>query len=309
MKISPVKSVTNFAGRSIDYNINFKGLFIDKSLENDGNWRMEYSPYSWETKNWNIDSKMASQSCIDIYGNELPDNEKIYSAIENKKSAKDILGTEFYYEYNNGKVKKRIIEIPAMNREASLKVYNTKLKKFLDMKIEKALSLQKSIITTPNKHRKDVINFYERAADLKHNYFNRRYTIQDSSKVMKNKFDKMKDSIDYITNQFKDYVTLRDSSEQVKKRILKNEAEINLLASKRKSGQLIDISRRDVCNPNKPLYDAMQNLKDVAEKYVSLPHKTISFQEILNQVDKNVKEVDLPNLVIKYIENIIKKRI
>ena len=98
MKISPVKSVTNFAGRSIDYNINFKGLFIDKSLENDGNWRMEYSPYSWETKNWNIDSKMASQSCIDIYGNELPDNEKIYSAIENKKSAKDILGTEFYYE-------------------------------------------------------------------------------------------------------------------------------------------------------------------------------------------------------------------
>ena len=56
---------------------------------------MEYSPYAWESKNgWEIDSKMANQSDIDIFGTCLPDNEKIYTEKNGRKSAKDILGTE-----------------------------------------------------------------------------------------------------------------------------------------------------------------------------------------------------------------------
>ena len=70
-------------------NTNFKGLFTNKSSQNGGNWRMEYSPYAWESKNgWEIDSKMANQSGIDIFGTCLPDNEKIYTEKNGKKSAK-----------------------------------------------------------------------------------------------------------------------------------------------------------------------------------------------------------------------------
>ena len=112
-------------------NTNFRGLFTDKSAQNGGNWKMEYSPYSWESKNFKLDSTMADQGDVDILGTCLPDNEKIYTEQNGRKSAKDILGTEFYYEYDNGKVRKTITEVPAMNRQDSLRVYNSKLEKFL----------------------------------------------------------------------------------------------------------------------------------------------------------------------------------
>ena len=126
-------------------NTNFKGLFTDKSAQNGGNWKMEYSPYAWEAKYFKIDSKMANQENIDIFGTCLPDNEKIYTNENGKKSAKDILGTEFYYEYENGKVRKTITEVPAMNRENSLKVYNKKLDKFLKMKKDKSEEIKRAL--------------------------------------------------------------------------------------------------------------------------------------------------------------------
>lgn len=44
-------------------------------------------------------------------------------------------------------------------------------------------------------------------------------------------------------------------------------------------------------------------------KIVALPHKTISVREILNAVGGKVKETDIPNLAIKYIDTLIEKRI
>ena len=113
-------------------NTNFRGLFTDKSSQNGGNWKMEYSPYAWESPNGYNLSKMDTQRDIDIFGTVLPDNEKIYTENYNRKSAKDILGTEFYYETYDGRVRKTITEVPAMNREDSLRVYNSKLQKFLE---------------------------------------------------------------------------------------------------------------------------------------------------------------------------------
>lgn len=289
---------------------NFRGLFSNKSAQNGGNWRMEYSPYAWESKNgWTIDSKMANQNNIDIFGTCLPDNEKIYTEKNGKKSAKDILGTEFYYEYNNGKVRKTITEIPAMNREDSLRVYNNKLEKFLEMKKEKAESIEKTIINATKNLDDDAEIFYTRADDLKNSYFGRSYSTEDSSRVMENKFNKVKDSLEDVTKQFKDYANLRDSSDRVKQYIYDNENEINLLSQKRKAGKLIDISRRDIYDPNKALWNAMQNIKEVAEKYVSLPHKTISVQEILKAVGTKAKQVDIPKLAIQYVDTLIKNRI
>ena len=291
-------------------NTNFRGLFSNKSAQNGGNWRMEYSPYAWESKNgWEIDSKMANQNNIDIFGTCLPDNEKIYTEKNGKKSAKDILGTEFYYEYNNGKVRKTITEIPAMNREDSLKVYNNKLEKFLEMKKEKAESMEKAVANATQNLDDDAEMFYSRADDLKNSYFGRSYSTEDSSRMMENKFNKVKDSLEDVTKQFKDYANLRDSSDRVRQRIYDNENEINLLSQKRKAGKLIDISRRDIYDPNKALWNAMQNIKEVAEKYVSLPHKTISVQEILKAVGSKAKSADIPKLAIQYVDTLIKNRI
>ena len=49
-------------------NTNFKGLFTNKSSQNGGNWKMEYSPYAWESRNWYNLSKMDIQRDIDIFG-------------------------------------------------------------------------------------------------------------------------------------------------------------------------------------------------------------------------------------------------
>ena len=72
---------------------------------------------------------------------------------------------------------------------------------------------------------------------------------------------------------------------------------------------MIDISRRDIYDPNKALWQAMQNSKDAVEKYVSLPHKTISVQEILKAIDTKAKNVDIPKLAIQYVDSLIRNRI
>lgn len=290
-------------------NTNFKGLFTDKSAQNGGNWKMEYSPYAWEAKYFKIDSKMANQENIDIFGTCLPDNEKIYTNENGKKSAKDILGTEFYYEYENGKVRKTITEVPAMNREDSLKVYNKKLDKFLKMKKDKSEEMKKEVSETPKSFKDLTYNFYEHAEDIKHRYLGRTYYLKYSSQVMIGAFNQLKDSANGLVKKFDEYATLRDSMDDVKHYISENKAEIELLEEKRKSGKLIDISRRDVYDPNQPLWKALQNVREAAQKYVALPHKTISVREILNAVGGKVKEADIPNLAIKYIDTLIEKRI
>lgn len=292
-------------------NTNFRGLFTDKSAQNGGNWKMEYSPYSWESKNFKLDSTMADQGDVDILGTCLPDNEKIYTEQNGRKSAKDILGTEFYYEYDNGKVRKTITEVPAMNREDSLRVYNSKLEKFLEMKKEKAENIEKTVVDATKNLDDDVDAFYDRADDLEKGYFTRHYTTAGSSYVMKKKYRKVVDALENVTKQFKYYTDLRDSSDFVKKYIAENAKEISLLSQKRKAGKLIDISRRDVYDPNKALWNAMQNIKEAAEKYVSLPHKTISVQEIIKAISEKakVKNAEIPKLAIQYVDTLIKKRI
>ena len=177
------------------------------------------------------------------------------------------------------------------------------------MKKEKAESMEKAVASITKNLDDDAEMFYSRADDLKNSYFGRSYTTEDSSRVMENKFNKVKDSLEDVTKQFKDYANLRDSSDKVRQCINDNENEINLLSEKRKAGKLIDISRRDIYDPNKALWNAMQNIKEVAEKYVSLPHKTISVQEILRAVGSKAKSADIPKLAIQYVDALIKNRI
>ena len=46
-------------------------------------------------------------------------------------------------------------------------------------------------------------------------------------------------------------------------------------------------------------------MKEAADKYVSLPHKTISVQEILNNIGKDIK----PKIAIEYVDYLISNRL
>lgn len=289
-------------------NTNFKGLFTNKSSQNGGNWKMEYSPYAWESRNWYNLSKMDTQRDIDIFGTVLPDNEKIYTENYNRKSAKDILGTEFYYE-QDGKIRKTITEVPAMNREDSLRVYNSKLQKFLEMKSNKLASIAQTIIDIPNGFADMCSKFNERARDIKQGYFARSYTLEGSSNEMTTQFDNMTRSANKAVDEFKQYKSMRESMDFVKKYIAENDKEIELLSEKRNAGKLIDISKRDTYDPNKKLWQALQNIKEAVDKYVSLPHKTISVQEILNNIGKDIKKADIPKIAIEYVDYLISNRL
>ena len=289
-------------------NTNFRGLFTDKSSQNGGNWKMEYSPYAWESPNGYNLSKMDIQRDIDIFGTVLPDNEKIYTDKYGRKSAKDILGTEFYYE-QDGKIRKTITEVPAMNREDSLRVYNSKLQKFLEMKSNKLASIAQTIIDIPNGFADMCSKFNERARDIKQGYFARSYTLEGSSNEMTTQFDNMTRSANKAVDEFKQYKSMRESMDFVKKYIAENDKEIELLSEKRNAGKLIDISKRDAYDPNKKLWQALQNIKEAVDKYVSLPHKTISVQEILNNIGKDIKKADISNIAIEYVDYLISNRL
>ena len=289
-------------------NTNFKGLFTDKSAQNGGNWKMEYSPYAWESRNWYNLSKMDIQRDIDIFGTVLPDNEKIYTDKYGRKSAKDILGTEFYYE-QDGKIRKTITEVPAMNRENSLKVYNRKLQKFLEMKSQKMDAIAEAIRNIPNGFYDMSSKFNERADDIKKMYIRRVYSLEGSSDVMSEQYNKMRNSAMNAVDQFETYKNLNESKDYVKNHIAENDKEIALLSEKRKAGKLIDISRRDIYDPNKKFWEALQNMKEAADKFVALPHKTISVKEILKKIGDGVKKADIPNEAIRYVDYLISNRL
>ena len=57
-------------------NNTFKGLFTDKSKQNNNEWLMEYRPYSWELDKYTARPKMELKEHVDIKANKLPDNEE-----------------------------------------------------------------------------------------------------------------------------------------------------------------------------------------------------------------------------------------
>ena len=148
--------------QTINNQISSKGIYIDRSKENNGNWKMAYKPYSWELDT-NAKPYIAPKEQIDMYASSLPTNEEFYTAIENAKPAvsKDIYGTISYYQYpahiNNGKMRRDVIQEEAMGREESLEVYvkklshsNEALPENLEINILKALDALSKDASTQN---------------------------------------------------------------------------------------------------------------------------------------------------------------
>lgn len=303
-------------------NTNFKGIFNDKSKENHGEWKMEYTPYSWELKTPN-EFGMAPQTDLDIMTNSLPDNEKTYTTNHKfleydyygrpkqesgREQCKDIFGTEFYYKnFDTKKMRSKIDELPAMNREDSLKVLNKKLTAFWYMKKQELENIKNNVKTE-----KDSLDNASKRFDHHSNDYDLgildgyEYTEKENKKYMKNEKDNIKKSSDKIYNDFERYITLRNSADTVRSTIADNDKEIKILKSARESGNLIDISRRFLINdPNKALWDAMHDLQGSYNKLIALPHKTISVKELLKEIGAKINSSGIPDKAVQYVDKII----
>ena len=287
-------------------NTNFRGLFTDKSAQNGGDWKMEYSPYSWESDNT---SKMSNKKHVDVFSSSLPDNEEIYiESLDGAKSSKDILGTESYYLKSNGKMRRTITEVPAMNREESLRVLNKKLDVFEKMKYQKAEEIQNEIVERRSDIGKSSSRFEEYYCDASSGLFVRNHSLTTSHDIMREEFQNVKRKELSLYDDFNKYVGLRDSIDNIAHQRYNNEKEIELLGDLRKSGDLIDISRRDVAEPNKALKDALKDLRTFYNKFVSLPHKTISARELARRFSADTGSF-LSEQILEYVNTLIKRKL
>ncbi len=290
--------------QAINTNTNFKGLFTDKSAQNNGNWRMEYQPYSWESNNT---GKMANKERIDIYANMLPDNEEIYT--KNKgyyaETSGDILGTTSYYKTYDGRMRRTIDEMPAMNREDSLKVLDKKLEKFLEQKQELRKELEANFDRQTLAIRSSSDNYNIASYELDNTF----WTKKNIKNNMDNAARELKNNADIMYQNSQNYIKLMGSIDAVRQTKENGQKEIKQIEELRKSGKLIDISRRDIPNPNEALKQALADIRAAAGKFLCLPHKLMSMDEILKIVNPRNLSSGYNNEIMHHIEKLIKRTV
>lgn len=305
-------------------NTNFKGLFVDKSTENGGNWRMEYYPYSWEIKAsgpYGTYYGMSNQKDVDILADNLADNEKIYTNNSDgyysrcgRDFCKDILGTEFYFsDYTNNVARKAITEMDAMSLEDSLRVKIEKLSKFLAMKQDEKKTRETSFNTSEQEITSKDADFKSASADYDKGYWDRSYTKDKYKNDMNSTHRDSMKIIDRTFNNLKEYFKLTESIPSIINLRQKLTEEADKLTRAREEGNLIDISRRTIYDPNKSLWEAIQEMirtktLETSKKLVALPHRSISLQEIIKAIGSKVKGPDASGEIIKYVDKLIASR-
>lgn len=278
----------------------FKGLFTDKSKENGGNWRMEYSPYCWENY---FKSKMEPKKQLDMYSSVLPNNEEIFVRTSNYpivESSKDILGTESYCRRSDGTMRRTITEMPAMNREESLRVVDKKLEKFLQLKKDIKKELENDIDKAKSDFNSASSNYNGCSNDYERGYWDRFDSKETNKSFMDRHKKQMVNSNDNIIEKFNLYKKLINSIDAIRERKEEGREEIQKIVELRKSGLLIDISKRDVVNPNEALVAAIQNIKANANKLICLPNKLITMEKIIKEFGEKGNSSE----IIKFVEGI-----
>lgn len=301
MKINPIN------------NTKFKGHFIDMSAQNNGNWKMVYHPYSWE-------SGMHIKEKIDIK-KDLPLNEEIYiPQIGNEPEiSKDILGTVSYYKYpehiNNGKTRRHIDIGQSYNREDSLIVLRKKLDVFRKMKIQACKDIAEKI----QKARIGMLFPLE-------DYNNSSKAHRDSFFGTKS-HDAMDESVKKIDRFFmdtlsdaKDYIEISESLNNLESKYRNITKELEDIRIAKGTGNLIDISEN-----NSGTFEYLHSLLDKihnkeipianVDKYLVLTHESGSFKEIADRIVRRMygsyipKDYKLETFEPKYIIECIKRYI
>ena len=306
--------------QAINTNTIFKGLFTNKSNENGGNWKMEYQPYSWEKNAAGDIGYMANKERVDIYASRLPDNEEIFTGngYYAKESSKDILGTESYYLGYDGKMRRTIDQKPAMNREDSLKVLKKKYDVFLDMKKDEKNSLEKGLKPLKEEAEASLREYGVASGSQANGYEYGQGFMQKGEglrRMYNAKFDMdaanagLGKNFDNLYNHTKKYTKLTNSMLNARDYRDKIAEEIDTIKRLRESDKLIDISSRTIDKPNAPLEAALNDIKASMGKFICLPHRLITFNEILKVVNPRNIEGNCKGQFINFVEDIIRRGI
>ena len=281
-------------------NTNFRGLFTDKTAENDWNWRMEYRPYSWETIK-------ANKEQIDIYSSKLPTNEEIYIDEPQYKVSKDILGTKSYIKdtrYGQDILRINIDDMPRMNYEDSLKVLDKKLGKFLEMKQE-AMQDLKEPLENYNEHLFNISHEHgEYVSDVRRGLGFHVYDKQDRANGLAQTFDKVTKFAEDLGDNFSKYTQLSESADNVRLQRESIKNELNKILEAKAKNALIDISNFDVESVGRLLEKTLQNIEKAKEKLVVLSDRIITVSEIQKAIGENSKTKN----IIEYVQKLMFKK-
>ena len=290
-------------------NANFRGKYTYNSMDN-GKWQTEYRPYSWENYNH---STAEPKRYIDILSSDLPNNEQIYNAhyrhnILQKEITTDIMGTiTSLHKFDNDTTHSDIRVRESMGREESIKVFLEKLQKFLDMKLEHREICDKQLDKTFNQIRELSNDFDKHSKDFDSGLL----TAVNTRKENKDSMVAAKESIMSKVNSIKEQQgrldKLNDSIHKVRKQIISLQVEFNNIDKARKNVRIIDISRRDIEEADRPLLNAMKyDFETLINSVVILPHKTISMQKIFAQMNNNKKfNPALKQDIVRYVTHLI----
>ena len=119
----------------------------------------------------------------------------------------------------------------------------------------------------------------------------------------------VKNSLDSTADNAKNYIKLMGSIDAVRQTKENGQKEIKQLEELRKSGKLIDISRRDIPNPNEALKQALADIRAAAGKFLCLPHKLMSMEEVLKIVNPRNLSSGYNNEIMHHIEKLIKRTV
>ena len=119
----------------------------------------------------------------------------------------------------------------------------------------------------------------------------------------------VKNSLDKTAVNAQNYITLMGSIDAIRQTKENGQKEIKQLEELRKSGKLIDISRRDIPNPNEALKQALADIRAAAGKFLCLPHKLMSMEEVLKIVNPRNLSSGYNNEIMHHIEKLIKRTV
>lgn len=284
--------------------LNFKGELIDTSK--DGIWSVKYRPYSWEKPD---DFFINNSKSFSLTDTKLPDNEWMLGKTEGPRVYKtDILGTALDYQERLCSDTRTVVPVnevgPSMNLEESLIVLEKKLRAFLGLKEKAMLDLKKEISETRSEFPKISHKHWIFASDIDRPWGRHEYRKSSRKEKVNQYFREMHFSAVDITEKFELYAKFAESQKPIWQKISWIKTQLQAIRDAKATDSLIDISRRDVENPNGPLKEALGCIENARGKLVALPEKTIPVADIIKAIGK---DITIEN-AIKFVETIMKKK-
>ena len=198
------------------------------------------------------------------------------------EASKDILGTTSYYlNRNTSEMRRSITEVPAMNLEDSLIVRNKKLKEFLKQKEEAKNKIQESMKSSRQELERTDKEFDAYSMDYEESWPFRDRSKEENKDLMVRVKSSMREAGRKMYHSVKEYTAMTDSIASVRKIKSDAEKDIALLQMARETDNLIDVSRRDVEEPDNALVEALKDMDTAIKKTIALPHRIISVKEVV----------------------------